>query len=53
MPTRSFTQFGIIRKDDFFEAVLNPGPDKLEKWILAPAPLGSHSKTRSTGVTLA
>src|SRR4030088_201315 len=46
--TLSFTQFGILRKDDFFEVVLDPGPDKLEKWILSSAP-----SKRSTGVTLA
>src|ERR1700692_5136438 len=44
----SFTQFGILRKDDLFKVVLDPGPDKLEKWILAPAP-----SKRSTGVPLA
>jgi hypothetical protein len=31
-----------------FKVVLDPGPDKLEKWILGPAP-----SKRSTGVTLA
>src|SRR3984893_18594485 len=46
--TFPFTQFGILRKDDFFEVVLDPGPDKLEKWILSSAP-----SKRSTGVTLA
>src|SRR6202051_5302555 len=44
----SFTQFGILRKDDLFKVVHDPGPDKLEKWILAPAP-----SKRSTGVPLA
>src|SRR3981081_1870655 len=44
----SFTQFGILRKDDFFEVVLDPGPDKLEKRVLGSAP-----SKRSTGVTLA
>src|ERR1700682_1117684 len=46
--TLPFTQFGILRKDDFFEVVLDPGPDKLEKWILSTAP-----SKRSTGVKLA
>src|SRR6202051_3595799 len=43
-----YTQFGILRKDDLFKVVLDPGPDKLEKWIPAPAP-----SKRSTGVTFA
>src|ERR1700730_13932618 len=46
--TLPFTQFGILRKDDFFEVVLDPGPDKLEKRILGSAP-----SKRSTGVRLA
>src|ERR1017187_175235 len=46
--TLSFTQFGILRKDDLFKVVLDPGPDKREKRILGPAP-----SKRSTGVHLA
>ena len=40
----AITQLGIFRKDDLFEVVLDPGPDKLEKVILGPAP-----SKRSTG----
>jgi hypothetical protein len=32
------TQLGIFRKDNFFEVVLDPSPDKREKWILGPTP---------------
>src|SRR5258708_3153993 len=46
--TLTFTQLGILRKDDFFKVVLDPGPDKREKRILGPAP-----PKRSTGVHLA
>src|SRR5260370_35979965 len=46
--TLPFTKFVILRKDDFFEVVLDPGPDKLEKRFLGSAP-----SKRSTGVRLA
>jgi hypothetical protein len=28
-----FTQEGILRKDDLFKVVFDPGADKREKWI--------------------
>ena len=43
--TLTFTQLGILRKDDLFKVVFDPGPDKLKKRILGPAP-----SKRSTGV---
>ena len=43
--TLAITQLGVFRKDDLFEVVLDPGPDKLENVILGPAP-----SKRSTGV---
>src|SRR4051794_15049631 len=46
--TFCFTQFGIPRKDDLFEVVFDPSPDKPEKRVLGPAP-----SKRSTGVRLA
>ena len=32
-----FTEEGIVRKDNFFEVVFNPGSDKREKRILCPS----------------
>jgi len=43
--TLAFAQFGILRKDDSFEVVIDPGPDKVEKRVLDLAP-----PARSTGV---
>ena len=40
------TQFGILRKDDSFKVVFNPGTDKVEKQAPGPAP----ATRRSTGV---
>ncbi len=45
------TQLGIFRKDNFFEVVLDPSPDKPEKRILGPAPSCQQIR-RSTGVHL-
>src|SRR5262249_13627034 len=36
--TLHVTQFGVLRKDDAFEVVLNPGTDKVEKQCLGPVP---------------
>ena len=47
--TLSTTQLGIFRKDNFFEVVLDPSPDKPEKRILGPAPSCQQIR-RSTGV---
>ncbi len=44
--TFNVTQFGILRKDDSFEVVFNPGTDKVEKQAPGPAP----ASCRSTGV---
>src|ERR1700722_6633605 len=43
-----FTQLGMLRKDDAFEVVHDPGPDKLEKRVLGPAPF-LNRRNRSTG----
>ena len=40
------SQFGKLRKDDFFEVVFNPGTDKVGKQAPGPAP----DFCRSTGV---
>src|SRR5664279_310805 len=47
--TLSTTQLGIFRKDDLFEVVLDPSPDKPEKRILGPTPSCQEIR-RSTGV---
>jgi hypothetical protein len=35
--TLDFTEGGILREDNFFEVVFNPGSDKREKRIVHPS----------------
>src|SRR5437763_16300793 len=36
--TLDVTQFGLLRKDDAFEVVFDPGTDKVEQLCLGPVP---------------
>src|SRR6516164_9004192 len=36
--TLNVTQFGMLKKDDAFEVVFDPGTDKVEKLCLGPVP---------------
>ncbi len=44
-----FTEKGILRKDDLFEVVFDPGSDKREKRILGPVFSRSHCFGEDTG----
>ena len=49
-----FTEKGILRKDDLFEVVFDPGSDKREKRILGPVfSRGNYFGEDTGGVRLA
>src|SRR5262249_11535847 len=49
--TLDVTQFGMLRKDDPFEVVFNPGTDKVEKRGLGPVPVHRGDTGRSPVTT--
>ena len=46
--TLDLAQFGILRKDDLFKVVFDPGTDKVEKRGLGPAPAFTQGTPRAS-----